>query len=136
MGGADDEVDVGVPLADAVGTDLGHASGNADDHVGPGFFEGHEFAQEGEGFVFGLSSNRASVEDDNVGGAPVFGLFEPEVFQIEGHLLAVFFIHLAAPGLNEVSAAHGFFAATVRLGTGMKESDVTHTGIRLWTAPK
>lgn len=110
LGGSDDEVDMGVAAADFVGADLGHASGDADDHVGAGVFEGDEFAEEGEGFVFGLFADGAGVEKDDLGGAPVEGFFEAHVFQVEGHLLAVLFVHLAAPGLDEVGAPDGLVA--------------------------
>lgn len=79
LGGADDEVDVGVAAADFVGADLGHASGDANDHVGPGFFEGHHLAEEREGFVFGLFADGAGVEEDDLGGSPIVGSFEAHV---------------------------------------------------------
>ena len=115
-----------VAAADFVGADLGHASGDADDHVGPNLFDGNHLAEEGKGFVFGLFSDGAGVEKDDLGGAPIVGFFEPHVLEIEGHLLAVFFVHLAAPGLNEIGSPLGFVAAGDWFGTWSDERDVTH----------
>ena len=44
--GTDDEVDVGVSLADIVGTDLGHASGYANDHFWSVLFDESDFSKE------------------------------------------------------------------------------------------
>lgn len=126
LGGADDEVDVGVAAFDFVGPDLGHASGDADDHFGAGFFEGGELSEKGEGFVFGFFPDGAGVEEDDVGFAPVLGGFEAELFEVEGHLFAVFLVHLASPGLDEIGSAPGFFAAGVGVGAWLDEGDVAH----------
>ncbi len=127
LGGTDDEINEGVFLANFFSAKLGHASGDADDDFGSVCFDDIEFSEEGEGFVFGFSADGASVKEDDLSFSPVGGGFKAQFLEIEGHLFAVFFIHLATPGLDKVGASLclwcGGFCAR------LKESDVAHFSI-------
>lgn len=105
LGGTDDEINQGVFLANLFGAELGHASGDADDDFGSIGFDEIELTEEGECFVFGLSADGAGVEEDDLGFSPVGGGFEAKFLEVEGHLFAILFIHLAAPGLDKVGAS-------------------------------
>lgn len=124
LGGTDDEINERIFLANFFGSELGHASGDADDDFWSVGFDDIEFTEEGEGFVFGFSADRAGVEKDDLSFSPVSGGFEAKFLEIEGHLFTVFFVHLAAPCLDKVGASLclwcGWFCAR------LKESDVAH----------
>lgn len=126
LGGSDDEIDEGVFLANFFGAELGHATGDADDDFGSVGFDDVEFSEEREGFVFRFSAYGAGVEKDDLGFSPVGGGFEAQLLEVEGHLFAIFFVHLASPCLDKVGASlclwGGGFCAR------LKESDVAHSG--------
>ena len=61
VAGAEDEIDVGISVADFVGAGLGHAAANAEDHIWVVALEGAEFSHEAERFIFGLFANAAGV---------------------------------------------------------------------------
>ena len=88
-------------LDDGVAFLAGHAAANANDQVGPGFFQRADAAQIGEHFFLCLFPHATGVEQDDVGFFRIVCLDHAfGIAQNVDHFVRVVFVHLATEGLD------------------------------------
>ena len=101
--GAEDQVDVGRPLADAVLVLLGQAAGDHDLHAGLAVLHRLEVAEGAVELVVGVLPDAAGVEDDDVGLVEVGGGLHAVGLEQPGDPLRVVLVHLAPEGADQVA---------------------------------
>jgi hypothetical protein len=119
-GRAEDQVDVGRALLDPALLQLRHAAHDPDDQIRPLALEMAQDPQLREDLVFSFLSDRAGIEQDQVGVFRAIRELVPLLLEQAGHSLGVILVHLAAVG-DEVELGHqsensreGKFRITVR----------------------
>ena len=128
--GAENDIDPGGALDNALPHLLGQAPGDGDLHAGTLALDGGELAEIAEEPIGGVLAHRAGVEDDDVstavarlGGARrglrhVLDTHVAGILEQAGHVLGVVDVHLTAERAHVVRARHG--AAGVESRGGIK----------------
>ena len=114
--GTDDEVEIGNPAQRFFAFLLSHAAAESDPEVLTDPFEQPVLPQPGVGLLGRLLTNRAGVQEDQVGLLERARRQQALLHQLPGHALAVQFVHLAAPRLD-VEAFHGAEITTPAAGS-------------------